>query len=42
LWQVPKDLAINGDQETFTITVTFETGDLYGKVVATRQIVVGR
>jgi hypothetical protein len=42
LWQVPKDLAIKGDQETFTITVTFETGDLYGKVVASRKVVVER
>jgi hypothetical protein len=31
---------IKGDQETFTVTVTFDTGELYGKVVATRKVVV--
>jgi hypothetical protein len=33
---------VSGDQETFTITVTFETGELYGKVVASRKVVVSR
>jgi len=37
---VPKDLKLRGKQETFTVKVTYETLELYGKVEATRQIVV--
>jgi len=29
-----------GDQETFTITVRYETQELYGKVEATRSFVI--
>lgn len=34
------DIEISGDEETFVATVTFDTEELYGKVVATRQIKV--
>jgi hypothetical protein len=37
---VPKDLKLAGKSETFTITVTFETMELYGKVEASRKITV--
>ena len=39
-WRVPKDLAIFGDRETFTITVACDTKDLYGKIETTRKIVL--
>jgi hypothetical protein len=37
---VPKDLKINGKQETFVATISYDTLDLYGKVEATLPIVV--
>jgi len=37
-WRVPDDLEINGDQEELTVTVTYETQKLYGKVTAQRKI----
>jgi hypothetical protein len=37
-WRVPDDLEINGDEEELTVTVTYETQKLYGKVTAQRKI----
>lgn len=37
-WRVPDDLEINGDTEELTVTVTYETQKLYGKVTAQRKI----
>jgi len=37
---VPKDLKINGDQETFTATVEYNTFELYGKVKASRTFTI--
>jgi len=37
---VPKDLKLNGNEETFNINVTYDTQKLYGKVSATRQFVI--
>jgi hypothetical protein len=37
---VPSDLKLSGDQETFTVTVTYDTQILYGKFDATWQIVL--
>jgi hypothetical protein len=37
-WQVPDDLQINGDEEELTVTVTYETQKLYGKVSAQLKI----
>jgi len=37
---VPKDIELAGDEETFTITVRYDTKELYGKVEATRTFVV--
>jgi hypothetical protein len=37
---VPKDLELAGDEETFTITVRYDTKELSGKVGATRTFVV--
>jgi hypothetical protein len=37
---VPKDLKLAGESETFTITVRYNTLELYGKVEASRKIVV--
>jgi hypothetical protein len=39
---VPKDLRLSGNQETFTIMVTYDTRDLYGTVVGKREITVVR
>jgi hypothetical protein len=39
---VPEDLKLSGNEETFRITVTYETRELYGKVMGTRQLVVYR
>jgi len=35
---VPDDLKLNGDEEELTVTVTYETQKLYGKVTAQRKI----
>jgi len=37
-WRVPDDLEINGDEEELTVTVTYETQKLYGKVTGQRKI----
>jgi hypothetical protein len=31
-WQVPKTLKLSGKKEIFTITVTYETEELFGQV----------
>jgi len=41
-WQVPNDLKLNGNEETFNVQVQYDTLELYGKVTATRQIVIYR
>jgi hypothetical protein len=35
---VPDDLEIKDDEEELTVTVTYETQKLYGKVTAQRKI----
>ncbi len=37
---MPNDLELKGGRERFTITITFDTLDLYGKVVGSREVVV--
>jgi hypothetical protein len=37
---VPKDLKLAGNSETFTVKVVYDTLDLYGKVEASRKIVL--
>jgi hypothetical protein len=37
---VPKDLKINGKQETFTVSVVYETHELYGTVKASRTVTI--
>jgi hypothetical protein len=37
---VPSGLEVSGDKETFTATVTYDTGELYGKVEASWKLVV--
>jgi len=39
---VPNDLKLDGDQETFTVEVTYDTRELYGIVVGRHQITVSR
>jgi len=39
---VPKDLKIKGNEETFIITVNYDTLELYGKIAATRKVVIFR
>jgi hypothetical protein len=39
---VPNNLKINGSEEKFNIKVKYDTKQLYGKVNATRQIVIYR
>jgi hypothetical protein len=39
---VPENLKINGSEEKFNINVKYDTRELYGKVTATRQIVIHR
>jgi len=41
-WQVPTDLKLNGNEETFNVQVRYDTLELYGKVTATRQFVIYR
>lgn len=36
--RVPDDLELNGDEEKLTVTVTYETQKLYGKVTSQRRI----
>jgi len=37
---VPKDLKIKGNEESFTITVNYDTLELYGRLTASRNIVI--
>jgi uncharacterized FlgJ-related protein len=39
---VPEDLKLNGNKEIFTITVNYDTQQLYGKISAQRQFVIYR
>jgi len=39
---VPNNLKINGSEEKFYIKVKYDTKQLYGKVTASRQIVIYR
>jgi hypothetical protein len=39
---VPTDLKLDGNEETFTIEVHYDTQELYGKVTGKRQIIIGR
>jgi hypothetical protein len=37
---VPTGLKLDGEKETFTATVTYDTRELYGKLVASWEFVV--
>jgi len=37
---VPIDLKLNSNEETFNVQIQYDTQELYGKVTATRQIVI--
>jgi len=37
---VPKDLKLAGPKEAFTVTVRYDTLELYGKVEASRVFIV--
>lgn len=37
---MPEDFKIDGDEEKLTITVTYDTRELYGTVVGKREITV--
>jgi hypothetical protein len=37
---VPEDIELNGEEEKFTITVSYNTKQLYGKVSAQREFTV--
>jgi hypothetical protein len=37
---VPKDFKLPGKTETYTITVTYDTLELYGKVEASRKFTI--
>jgi len=39
---VPSNLPRNGDQETFTIEVIYDTRELYGTVIGKREITITR
>jgi hypothetical protein len=39
---VPNDLKLDGPEETFTITVSYDTHELYGKVTGSREMTVYR
>ena len=39
---MPNDLKLSGNEETFTITVTYDTQELYGTVIGKREITVYR
>ncbi|MHC4169186.1 MAG: hypothetical protein ACYSWQ_19720 [Planctomycetota bacterium] len=41
-WRVPQNLQLNGNEETFTIRVEYDTKELYGKISATRKITICR
>ena len=37
---MPKDLKLAGKRETLTVTVVYDTLELYGKIEASREIVL--
>jgi hypothetical protein len=37
---VPEDIKLAGKSETFTVTVSYDTLELYGKIEASRKIVI--
>jgi hypothetical protein len=39
-WRVPEDIKLTGKSETFTITVLYDTLELYGKVEASRTFTI--
>jgi hypothetical protein len=39
---VPERLLIKGDEETFRIEVTFDTGELYGTITASREFIISK
>jgi hypothetical protein len=39
---VPNDLKLTGSEEIFTITVTYDTQELYGTVIGKREITITR
>jgi hypothetical protein len=39
---VPEDIDLKGKSETFTITVRYDTLELYGKVEASRTVTLTR
>jgi hypothetical protein len=39
-WRLPNDLTLAGNQEELTVTVTYDTQKLYGKVSAARKITI--
>jgi len=39
---VPDDLKLDGNEEVLTITVTYDTKELYGTVVGKREIAIVR
>jgi hypothetical protein len=41
-WRVPKDIRLTGKSETFTITVKYDTLELYGKVEASRTVTISK
>lgn len=39
---MPKDLEIEGEQETFTIAVQYDTEEMFGRLAASRKVVIVR
>ena len=39
---MPEDVELNGSEETFVITVLYDTRELYGKVSAQRKFTITR
>jgi len=37
---VPENLKLSGNEETFTVTVTYDTQELYGTVVGSREVTI--
>jgi hypothetical protein len=41
-WRVPQDFKLDGNEETLTINVTYDTHELYGTVIGNREVTVYR
>jgi hypothetical protein len=41
-WRVPEDIKLAGKSETFTVTVKYDTKELYGKIESSRTIIISR